>query len=314
MKTLYIIKKGIFILALLSVMASCGKDGSVGPQGSEGTPGIPGKDGAVMLSGNGVPATTLGNSGDMYLDKTASNLYGPKTGSGWGIPLGLKGSDGTPGSPGTPGATGPSGTAGSRILSGLTNPEATSGVLGDYYLNRTSGDFFGPKTALGWGTAINLKGTANVVASTWVDYNWNNTNANTQKIMAHSIPTPIFNAIGYPNLQVFYNAGGVLLVYGRNYGSSHNVLFDYSFRNARYSLAVSHSAIPNYQFFISIESLNGANLLDTEYSSIRGNRFRYVLIPPGRQLDASAATLRNGQPDWSKKSYTEVKEILGIQD
>lgn len=311
MKILKIIKRGIYILALLSLVASCGKDGNVGPQGAEGTPGIPGKDGAVMHSGNGIPATTLGNSGDMYLDKTASNLYGPKSGSGWGTPLGLKGANGTPGSTG---ATGPSGTAGSRILGGPGNPATTLGVTGDYYLNRTSGDFFGPKTASGWGVAINLKGTANVIASTWVDYNWNNTNSNTYKIMAHSIPTPIFNAVGYANLQVFYNAGGVLLVYGRNNGSTHNVLFDYSFRNARYSLAVMHSAIPNYQLFITIESINGATLQDTEYSSTRGNRFRYVLIPPGRQLAGSFSTLRDGQLDWSKKSYSEVKKILGIQD
>ncbi len=132
--------------------------------------------------------------------------------------------------------------------------------------------------------------------------------------MAYSIPTPIFNAIGYRNLQIFYNAGGVLLVYGRNYGSSHNVLFDYSFRNALYSLAVIHSAIPNYQFFISIKSLNGANLLDTESSSIRGNQFRYILIPPGRQLDGSATRLRNEPMYWNKKSYIEVIKLLGLQD
>ena len=323
MKRLYIIKKVLFILALLSVIASCRKERSVGPQGEVGAPGIPGKNGAIILSGNGVPAITLGSSGDMYLDKTVSNLYGPKTVSGWGIPLNLKGSVGATGSPGATGATGatgttgetgPSGTDGSRIWSGLTNPGTTLGVLGDYFLNRTSGDFFGPKTSSGWGLAINLKGTANVIASTWEDFNWNNSNTNTYKIMAYSIPTPIFNAIGYRNLQIFYNAGGVLLVYGRNYGSSHNVLFDYSFRNAHYSLAVTHSAIPNYQFFISIKSINGANLLDTESSSIRGNQFRYVLIPPGRQFDGSATRRRNEPMDWNKKSYIEVIKLLGLQD
>ncbi len=135
---LYIIKKVLFILALLSVIASCRKDGSVGQQGEEGAPGIPGKNGAIILSGNGVPAITLGSSGDMYLDKTVSHLYGPKTVGGWGIPLNLKGSVGATGSPGATGATGapgttgetgPSGTAGSRIWSGLTDPGTTLGVL-----------------------------------------------------------------------------------------------------------------------------------------------------------------------------------------
>ncbi|MVZ67516.1 hypothetical protein GQF61_16815 [Sphingobacterium sp. DK4209] len=317
MKPLKIIRKGIFILAMLTLVISCGKDGSVGPQGATGTPGIPGKDGALILNGNGNPASSLGKLGDMYLDKATSNLYGPKSTTGWGTPLNLRGSTGatgTSGATGSVGATGPAGIAGSRILSGSSNPVETSGVMGDYYLNRSSGDLFGPKTASGWGTAINLKGTANVIASTWVDYNWNNTNSITHKIMAYSIPTPILNAVGYPNLQLFYNAGGVLLVYGRNFGTSHNVLFDYSFRNARYSLAVAHSAIPNYQFFIAIESLNGATLQDTEYSSTRGNRFRFVLIPPGRQLSGTVPHHKIGKLDWSKKSYSEMKQILGIQE
>lgn len=198
-------KRIIFTLALLSLLAGCGKDGATGPQG------IPGKDGAVIHNGNGAPTGTLGNIGDMYLDKTASNLYGPKTTEGWGTPLSLKGERGATG------ATGATGAAGSRIFSGAANPATSIGVAGDYYLNTTSGDFLGPKTATGWGTAINLKDTANVVASTWMTWQkWSALSLARCQSQYH-IPAPMLNAIGgYTTLTDMLNAGEVLLVYIAN--------------------------------------------------------------------------------------------------
>jgi hypothetical protein len=79
-------------------------------------------------------------------------LYGPKTSSGWGSGIAITGS---------PGA------AGSQIYSGSGAPPATLGNNGDYYLDSTSYNLYGPKTASGWGTAIDLKGTANVIYSAW---------------------------------------------------------------------------------------------------------------------------------------------------
>ena len=46
---------------------------------------------AKFLSGTGAPAPDLGVVGDMYLDSTASRLYGPKTLSGWGSGIDLQG-------------------------------------------------------------------------------------------------------------------------------------------------------------------------------------------------------------------------------
>ncbi|MDO5608784.1 MAG: hypothetical protein Q4G08_10050, partial [Capnocytophaga sp.] len=97
-------KKLLFSLAAMAiVIVGCSKDGSQGEKGEQGTQGvqgvqgIPGKDGAVIYSGDGAPNTTLGAEGDMYLDKTSSNLYGPKASTGWGTPLGLQGATGATG-------------------------------------------------------------------------------------------------------------------------------------------------------------------------------------------------------------------------
>ena len=44
------------------------------------------------------------------------------------------------------------------ILSGSTAPTATIGSIGDYYIDLTSVNLYGPKTAEGWGTPISLRG------------------------------------------------------------------------------------------------------------------------------------------------------------
>ena len=291
-------------VATILFTASCsGSEGPEGPKGEQGAQGIPGKDGAVIHSGTGAPAASLGNIGDMYLDKSSSNLYGPKNASGWGTPLNLKGA---PGATGTAGATGPAGTAGSRILSGTTNPSASTGTVGDYYLNKTTGDFFGPKTISGWGMPVNLKGTANVVASTWINYNWNSTNTSTRKVMDYTIPTPLLSAVGYSSLYNFSNAGGVILVYGENWGSNQVKLFDYEFRNGRYEASPNTNGS---KIYITLTSISGAALQDIEYDSARGNKFRYVLIPAGVQLSASLA------PDRLRQmSFEDIQARFNLYD
>lgn len=49
---------------------------------------------------------------------------------------------------------------GNTILSGTETPTATLGNVGDYYLRLPVYDFYGPKTAEGWGTPVSLKGAS----------------------------------------------------------------------------------------------------------------------------------------------------------
>jgi len=55
------------------------------------------------------------------------------------------------------GPTGPAGLAGSQILSSTTAPDPLIGAIGDFYLNKTTNQMYGPKTQENeWGTPINL--------------------------------------------------------------------------------------------------------------------------------------------------------------
>jgi hypothetical protein len=62
--------------------------------------------------------------------------------------------------------TGPQGPRGSQILSGTTDPSIVIGLIGDQYLNTTTGYVFGPKTELGWGTGVVLGMTVSDVSHT----------------------------------------------------------------------------------------------------------------------------------------------------
>lgn len=73
-------------------------------------------------------------------------------------PTGPAGSTGATGAVGPAGPAGADGKNGSVIYSGTTDPSATTGAIGDFYINLTTGLLFGPKTDGGWGTGVSLKG------------------------------------------------------------------------------------------------------------------------------------------------------------
>jgi collagen triple helix repeat protein len=168
----------VIVIALMLTACSKRATGPAGPQGSaglQGTPGAqgaPGPAGSQIFEGDSVPADTLGNVGDFYINEQTDSLYGPKTLSGWGNAISLQGTAGTQGAPGTPGApgtqgtpgapgaTGATGAAGSQILSGPTTPTLTIGSTGDYYFDDLTDSLHGPKTSTSWGIAVSLRGAS----------------------------------------------------------------------------------------------------------------------------------------------------------
>jgi len=73
-------------------------------------------------------------------------------------PIGALGPEGPAGEIGATGPAGPAGADGSVIYSGRTTPDLTLGVAGDYYINISTGEFYGPRTETSWGKAFRLKG------------------------------------------------------------------------------------------------------------------------------------------------------------
>ncbi len=104
---------------------------------------IKGGNGTIWRTGTGVPSNGIGQINDYYLDVQNGNVYGPKT-SVWGSIVGnIRGPQGNQGNTGAQGAT---------ILSGNTAPSNGLGRNGDYYLNLSNGNFYGPKAAGAWGS------------------------------------------------------------------------------------------------------------------------------------------------------------------
>ena len=139
-------KKLLLILFVLT-MLSCGKDGETGPKGDQGEKGekgdtgIRGADGSTIFSGIIAPNLSIGKPGDFYINTKKGELYGPKTGSGWGNPRSL---------------VGPKGTDGSTMLNGKGIPDAALGKSGDFYLDTEKFILYGPKTSWGWGNGVRL--------------------------------------------------------------------------------------------------------------------------------------------------------------
>ena len=114
-----------------------------GPIGPTGPPGYS----PQFIVAAGAPAAGTGNNGDMYINSTTGDVYGPKTAGAWGaIKANIKG---------------PTGAAGysPQYIVAAGAPSSVTGNNGDMYINSSTGDVYGPKAAGAWGgIACNIKG------------------------------------------------------------------------------------------------------------------------------------------------------------
>ena len=136
--------------------------------------------GAVVLAGAQDPTGTVGLNGDYYLNASTGRLFGPKTANDWPVgSLLLTGSTGSVtlpaatapspsvttggtvviGSVGVTGATGATGINGNTLLSGVSAPQNNLGSNGDFYLNTSTQQIYGPKLSGAWpATGVSLVG------------------------------------------------------------------------------------------------------------------------------------------------------------
>lgn len=71
---------------------------------------------------------------------------------------GPKGEQGLQGDPGANGADGPNGQDGKTVLNGSGAPAAGLGSEGDFYIDTSTNEIYGPKTTNGWGSPTSLVG------------------------------------------------------------------------------------------------------------------------------------------------------------
>ncbi len=262
-----------------------GPQGPQGEQGPEGPIGPAGEDGSVILAGTGAPSSDLGDNGDYYLDRNTAELYGPKDETGWGTPLNLQG---------PPGDDGEDGEDGSQIFSGTSAPDASMGQPGDYFLNTSTYELYGPKTNSGWGTPINLKGTANVRYSAWFEAGDWTSGGPDYAYFDESAPSITQEIIDEGVVKAFTQLAGDN---GRTRPLPATTIF-------------SNKIIWNFHIEgvgtlrFTAETVDGS-----APNPVDSNEFRYVVIPGGEQLKAKAKSL-----PIDLNNYEQVKKYFGIRD
>jgi len=117
---------------------SAGKTAIVIKQAGRSPTSIPN----TILSGNGIPAKTIGIDGDFFIDIKNANLYGPKTKGVWKLATSLRipdvkeivlptpGIDGAKGNQGEQGLTGAAGTNGVDGIKGADGAKGATGASG----------------------------------------------------------------------------------------------------------------------------------------------------------------------------------------
>ena len=244
------------------------------PVNLKGSAGPKGEDGATIISGAAGPTNGIGATGDFYFQVLTGNFYGPKTAAGWGIPTNLKG------------ANGAAGAAGSQIISGTGAPGTSVGRTGDFYFNRSTADFYGPKNGSNWGSPINLKGpagppgTANVIYSDWMDMS---VDSGVIKIPAKELTQAILD-------------GGHVAVYAKEYKGTT-------------LLGLNQLPFISRHTGTLLEFKLGLNRI-TVYSTVSAlsnndTKFRYIIIPGGIFSPDTRSQLQD---------YNLVKRMYNIPD
>jgi hypothetical protein len=140
-------------------VAVTSNQGPPGPKGNDGDPGQDGVDGT-----DGVSIEFLGAFATAPVSPTLNQAYRDTVlkatyvwdGTVWQL-MNIDGADGSNGSNGADGQDGQDGNDGSTILSGSVDP-TTEGNDGDFYINTTTWQIFGPKFSGAWGSGIDIIG------------------------------------------------------------------------------------------------------------------------------------------------------------
>jgi len=165
-----------------------GQTGTAGAAGTSGANGTSGIDGATWYTGSGTATSTTGVVNDLYLNKTSGDYYKKTSTNTWTLlgnlstgatgatgPQGIQGPAGATGATGPAGATGPqgiqgiagpTGANGSTWFTGTVAPSTGTGVVNDFYLNTSNGDYYKKTGASTWTLQSNLTGPQGATGAT----------------------------------------------------------------------------------------------------------------------------------------------------
>ncbi len=119
----------------------------------------------AMVGGAYAASGALSGKQKKEVEKIAKKDAGKPGANGAAGTAGTNGTNGTNGKDGAAGTAGTNGTNGKTVRHGTTNPTNAIGTEGDFYINTTTDEIFGPKptTAGAWGSGTELKGEPGVI-------------------------------------------------------------------------------------------------------------------------------------------------------
>ena len=170
--------------------------------------------------------------------------------------------------------------SGSDGIDGAIGPQGPAGVNGENGINGENG----------------VDGNANVIASNWLDTNWNLTDDPTNKVMQISITEISQDALRDNTL---------VMVYLMQYGTSSIYTLPSAGRwsNTWYSFTFGSNSLNYDGIIITLKSTDGVALTEYQSTANRGNRFRYILIP---------ANTASGKSSINYSNYNEVIKYYGL--
>jgi hypothetical protein len=128
-----------------------GPQGETGAQGPQGIQGVQGPTGQAEAwhSGTSAPAGGLGAVGDWHLNTTSGDVSEKTDASTWTVRGNIRGPQGI---------QGVTGTAGAKWFTQAGAPAGATGVVGDFSLDSTNGDYYEKTGASTWTLRGNLRG------------------------------------------------------------------------------------------------------------------------------------------------------------
>ena len=130
--------------------------------------------------------------------------------------------------------------------------------------------------------------------------------------MKYTFPANVLALVGAETIAHFLTDGGLLVLYGKNFGNGNHNMLPYTYSNVEYTWAGGSFGVSSINSInIRIRSTDGSALTEYEYSGLRGNAFRYVLIPAGTKVAASTGRTI-GVDELKAMSYEEVSTVLGL--
>lgn len=197
-------------------------------------------------------------------------------------PAGPKGETGDTGATGPQGETGPAGPQGETGDTGPQGPQGEPGTNGRDGTNGEDGE----------------DGNAEVLYSDWIPANFTGSSTSLQ-YMRIDFPSGMESAIRIKNTHI-------ILVYFTGYGDG-NVyqLPVLNFRGAQFTFGYGSGSSASGDIRITAQALSG-DLRDVQIDPARGNRFRYVIIPPNIRI--------TGKSQLDYGDYNAVKERFKIPD